>query len=90
MGNAQVIYGGNLIKYASFTDMPEELKNSIDPDGFSVVEMAFPHNDRMEEWRLVVLFKLVNQEEPHIGKLNVSSYAFSKLVQTLKVDTGEH
>lgn len=89
MTSVKVITGKDLIKNANYLGLDPLFSKRLDPNGFNVVYLEMLHNDGAE-MRLMMLFKIINKEEPFEGRLTLPMYLFQKIVKTYQVeDTNE-
>lgn len=58
----------------------------LDPDGRALVQMQIIHNDG-EELRVLALFKLKGDEEPHEGKLTMPFGLATSLIRDMEVES---
>lgn len=78
MTNIPVISGENFIRWSKYTDLAPDFVRQIDPTGYNLISQELMHNDALE-MRLVMLFKLVNQEEPLYGTVTIRTSILNKI-----------
>lgn len=85
MNRAQIILGESLKTHSKWTDIDPNFAKRIDPEGINLISIAFPHNDG-PDWRLLLLFKVIDSDNPVEGTLTVNDKFWAKYVQTVYYD----
>lgn len=87
MTQVRAIRGSDLVHFTKKgeTDFPKENIHLIDPKGWSVVTLEFLHNDG-PDWRLAMLYKFKDKEEPIWGTVTLTEYAHKNMIKTIEID----
>lgn len=85
MNEVSAILGADLIRHQDNIDFADGFADLLHPQGFNIVVMEVPHNDMFIDMRLIMLFKIVNQEEPLEGNLTIPYVIYKQIMQRINV-----
>jgi hypothetical protein len=76
-----VIYGSDLQN--ADTDLDPAFRDSLDPEGFSLVRRTVPTD---EKYKLLCLFKMRDTDEPVEGSVTLTGRDFGKIVKWMEIE----